>query len=227
MVKMNLEEVRTQTADINSYCRDLRAGADNLNSVALAIGLEIGISGKTGDSIKSYLSSIYPALAKAMILYADSIEEANKAYVDGYVSMCGGKSLDSEVLEKQITSYNTSIQRLELSKSSQERWYRDQDIATKGAIRGEYQEYMNSLNSSIATNEKERGKLQEKLEKLLTFNGQSPAYFSIVEETKNLMNEGLSLLGGDVSSGKIGTGSWNGQGFTKIETNWQKRVYET
>lgn len=227
MVKMNLGEVRTQTADIKSYCRALREGANNLNSVASAIGLEIGISGKTGNSIKSYLSSMYPALAKTMIMHADGIEEANQAYVDGYVSMCGGKSLDSEVLEKQIASYDSSIQSLESSKASQEQWYRGQDIATKGAIREEYQEYINSLASSIATNEKERGKLKEKLDKLLTFNGQSSAYFSITEETKGLMNEGLSLLGGDISTGKIGTGSWNGQGFTKIETNWQTRVHET
>ncbi|MFC0234506.1 hypothetical protein ACFFIF_10930 [Vagococcus entomophilus] len=37
-------------------------------------------------------------------------------------------------------------------------------------------------------------------------------------------NEGLQLLGGDPSTGKIGAGSWNGHGFNKVESDWQKRV---
>ncbi|MFC0234497.1 hypothetical protein ACFFIF_10885 [Vagococcus entomophilus] len=224
MVKMNLGEVRTQTQQIKSYCQSLREGAENLNTVASAFGLEVGISGTTGDSIKSYLSSMYPTLAKAMVMHADSVEEANQAYVDGYVSMCGGKSLDSDELQKQIDQKNNMIKSLESSKMSQETWYRGIDIAMQQAIRYDYQEGINSLNDSISTNEKEQDIIQKKLDKLIAFNGKSPSYFAGTEESKNLMNEGLQLLGGDPSTGKIGAGSWNGHGFNKVESNWQNRV---
>jgi hypothetical protein len=59
---------------------------------------------------------------------------------------------------------------------------------------------------------------------LLAFDAQSTNYFSGVSESEALLNEGLTLLGGDPATGKVGAGSWNGQGFTPIVTDWQQRV---
>lgn len=224
MVKMEISEVRTQTEAVKAYCQSLKEGADNLKLVTEGLVLELGIGGATGNSIKAYLSSMYPTLAKAMLLHAQSIEEANQAYVDGYVSLCGEKSLDSDVLEKQIDGYNTSIEHLATSKENQEKWYNKQDLAMQQVIQFDYRETINGLAASIATNEAERAKIQAKLDKLLEFNGQSSSYFSSVSESANLMDEGLKLLGGDPSTGEIGTGSWNGKGFTLPAGDWRSRV---
>ncbi|MGX7417197.1 hypothetical protein ACWOFR_00180 [Carnobacterium gallinarum] len=226
MVKMELSEIRTQTADINSYCQSLKEGANHLHFATEGLILELGIGGTAGNSIKSYLSSMYPALAKAMLLHAQSIEEANQAYVDGYISLCGEKSLDSEVLEKQIGDYNASIQSLATSKENQESWYRSQDVVMQQAIQVDYREVMSGLTSSIATNEVERAKIQEKLDNLLAFNGNSASYFNSVSESASLMDEGLKILGGDPSTGEIGAGSWNGAGFSLPAGDWRTRVNE-
>ncbi len=226
MVKMEVSEVRTQTADIKAYCQSLKDGANQLNIVAQGLTLEVGISGTAGDSIKGYLSTMYPSLAKTMTLHAESLEEANQAYLDGYTETCGGKSLDSEVLEAQIKGYNTSIDRLATSKENQITFYTGLPFAMQQLVRDDYKTAIDGLASSIATNETERAKIQEKLEKLLEFDAKSSSYFSGVSESANLMNEGLQALGGDPATGTLGAGNWNGNGFNRPLGDWQKRANE-
>jgi hypothetical protein len=91
-------------------------------------------------------------------------------------------------------------------------------------LRYDYEESQRILSNSIRQNDKERAIFKQKLEALLTFDAQSPGYFSGVGESEALLNEGLTLLGGDPATGKVGAGSWNGQGFTPIMSDWQQRV---
>jgi hypothetical protein len=134
MVKMNLEAVRTQTAQIKAYCQELRTGAEQLQTTASAVALDPGISGATGDSVKNYLSSMYPAIGRAIILHADRIETANQAYLDGYIATCGDMSLDSEDLEEFIAKYDRLIDQFVESKESQEQWYRSLDLELQELI---------------------------------------------------------------------------------------------
>jgi hypothetical protein len=91
-------------------------------------------------------------------------------------------------------------------------------------LRYDYEESQRVLSNSITQNDKERAIFKQKLEALLAFDAQSPGYFSGVGESEALLNEGLTLLGGDPATGKVGAGSWNGQGFTPIVSDWQQRV---
>jgi guanyl-specific ribonuclease Sa len=91
-------------------------------------------------------------------------------------------------------------------------------------LRYDYEESQRILSNSIMQNDKERAIFKQKLEALLAFDAQSPGYFSGVGESEALLNEGLILLGGDPATGKVGAGSWNGQGFTPIVSDWQQRV---
>jgi hypothetical protein len=91
-------------------------------------------------------------------------------------------------------------------------------------LRYDYEESQRVLSNSITQNDKERAIFKQKLEALLAFDAQSPGYFSGVGESEALLNEGLTLLGGDPATGKVGAGSWNGQGFTPIMSDWQQRV---
>jgi hypothetical protein len=91
-------------------------------------------------------------------------------------------------------------------------------------LRYDYEESQRVLSNSITQNDKERAIFKQKLEALLAFDAQSPGYFSGVSESEALLNEGLTLLGGDPATGKVGAGSWNGQGFTPIVSDWQQRV---
>jgi hypothetical protein len=91
-------------------------------------------------------------------------------------------------------------------------------------LRYDYEESQRILSNSISQNEKERAIFKQKLEVLLTFDAQSLSYFTGVSESEALLNEGLTLLGGDPATGKVGAGSWNGQGFTPIMSDWQQRV---
>lgn len=91
-------------------------------------------------------------------------------------------------------------------------------------LRYDYEESQKILSNSIMQNDKERAIFKQKLEALLTFDAQSLSYFTGVGESEALLNEGLTLLGGDPATGKVGAGSWNGQGFTPIVSDWQQRV---
>lgn len=93
MVKVNVGALQTQVNEAKAYCVSLRNAAISLSNVTGKMGLEVGISGATGDSIKNYIGSTYPALSKAFALHAENFEQANQVYSDGYMDKCEGVSL--------------------------------------------------------------------------------------------------------------------------------------
>lgn len=219
MVKMIIGEVQTQSEQIKSFGSSYSAALEAVSSATQAIAFATGMSGKGMDSIKNYLSSAYPALCKAAIMYSESMVQANEAYVKGYTSECGSEDLDSEELEQQIQEINhligefqSSIDNLERTKNS----LSDKQLDTLGSF---FQGMSATLSGGLARNEAKKKKLEEKLEKFLNFCGKSTSYFEGVSDT--LLTSGMTALGVD-SSGNIGTGSWNGNGFSLKDTSWIK-----
>ncbi|WP_208929192.1 hypothetical protein [Enterococcus rotai] len=223
MVKMVIGEVQTQTEQIKSYGKTYSQALESVSTATQGIQLAVGMSGEEMDAIKSYLSSVYPALCKAAILHSEAVVQANEQYVEAYISQCGSEDLDSEELQEQIDEADKLIQGFQSSKDSYARAKRnlsDDKDKLMGMI---FQAAINSMDAGITRNQAKKAKIEEKLQKFLAFCDQSTSYFDGLNDTGNLLAKGMQALGAN-GNGSIGPGSWNGKGFSLNDTSWIKDV---
>lgn len=223
VVKMVIGEVQTQTEQIKSYAKTYSQALESVSTATQGIQLAVGMSGEGMDAIKSYLSSVYPALCKAAILHSEAVVQANEQYVEAYISQCGSEDLDSEELQEQIDEADKLIQGFQSSKDSYARAKRnlsDDKDKLMGMI---FQAAINSMDSGITRNQAKKAKIEEKLQKFLAFCDQSTSYFDGLNDTGNLLTKGMQALGMN-GDGSIGPGSWNGKGFSLNDTSWIKDV---
>lgn len=223
MVKMVIGEVQTQTDQIKAFGQSYSQALEAVSSATQGIQLAVGMSGEGMDAIKGYISSVYPTICKAAILHSEATVKANENYLKGYISQCGSEDLDSEELKAQIVEVDCLIQSYQTSKDSYEEAKRnltDDEDKLVGMI---FQAVISSMEAGITRNQAIKTKLEEKLEKFLTFDKQSQSYFTGLDDTGNLLATGMEDLGAN-ANGSVGVGSWNGKGFTLKERPWIKGV---
>ncbi|GGC96626.1 hypothetical protein [Enterococcus wangshanyuanii] len=175
MVKMIIGEVQTQTEEIKAFGKSYSQALDAVSTATQGIQLAVGLSGAGMESIKGYLSTVYPALCKAAIMHSEAVVQSNEQYVQGYLSTCGSEDLDSEELQAQIDEANALIQDFQRSKENyaqQKRSLSDEKEQLLGAV---FQAAIASMDAGITRNQAKKAKIQEKLEKFLDFCGQSTA----------------------------------------------------
>lgn len=223
MVKMVIGEVQTQTEQIKSYAKTYSQALESVSTATQGIQLAVGMSGEGMDAIKSYLSSVYPALCKAAILHSEAVVQANEQYVEAYISQCGSEDLDSEELQEQINEADKLIQGFQSSKDSYTQAKQnlsDDKDKLMGMI---FQAAITIMDAGITRNQAKKAKIEEKLQKFLAFCDQSTSYFDGLSDTGNLLSKGMQALGVN-GNGSIGPGSWNGKGFSLKDTSWMKDV---
>lgn len=223
MVKMVIGEVQTQTEQIKSYAKTYSQALESVSTATQGIQLAVGMSGEGMDAIKSYLSSVYPALCKAAILHSEAVVQANEQYVEAYISQCGSEDLDSEELQEQINEADKLIQEFQSSKDSYTQAKQnlsDDKDKLMGMI---FQAAITIMDAGITRNQAKKAKIEEKLQKFLAFCDQSTSYFDGLSDTRNLLSKGMQALGVN-GNGSIGPGSWNGKGFSLKDTSWMKDV---
>ncbi|MGX7151138.1 T7SS effector LXG polymorphic toxin [Enterococcus ureasiticus] len=223
MVKMVIGEVKTQTEQIKSYAKTYSQALESVSAATQGIQLAVGMSGEGMDAIKSYLSSVYPALCKAAILHSEAVVQANEQYLEAYVSQCGSEDLDSEELQDQINEANRLIQGFQSSKDSFAQAKRNLSEDNSKLLGMIFQAAMNSMDAGITRNQAKKAKIEEKLQKFLAFCDQSTSYFDGLNDTGSLLAKGMQALGVN-GGGSIGPGSWNGKGFSLKDTSWIKDV---
>ncbi|WYJ87672.1 hypothetical protein A5866_002796 [Enterococcus sp. 12C11_DIV0727] len=223
MVKMVIGEVQTQTEQIKAFGKTYSQALDSVSSATQGILLTVGMSGEGMDAIKSYISSVYPALCKAAILHSEATVEANDQYLSDYTSQCGGEDLDSEELQEQINEANQLIQGFQSSKDSFAQAKRNLSEDNSKLMGMIFQAAINSMDAGITRNQAKKAKIEEKLRKFLAFSDNSTSYFDGLEGSESLLTKGMQALGVD-GSGNIGVGSWNGKGFSVKDTSWMTDV---
>ncbi|MET3557908.1 hypothetical protein ABID29_001020 [Streptococcus rupicaprae] len=190
-----------------------RVSAYHTSLTALAaFSGEGNLKGKAYDSAKQFAGSVLVPLLQGGILLSEEISRATKGLPEEYRSRVSSEDLDSEVLEAQIQSYDASIAqtqsliRSELSKDSME----DSDLI-----------YLQKLYHRQV---QARNKLQEKLDKLLAFDGYSPSLFNSISALEGAVNDGLAVVTGSFSgfSGSFSLPSNMGWAKT-IGSQWQVR----
>ncbi|WP_429949010.1 hypothetical protein IGJ55_002456 [Enterococcus sp. AZ170] len=223
VVKMVIGEVQTQTEQIKSYAKTYSQALESVSTATQGIQLAVGMSGEGMDAIKSYLSSVYPALCKAAILHSEAVVQANEQYVEAYISQCGSEDLDSEELQEQINEADKLIQGFQSSKDSYTQAKQnlsDDKDKLMGMI---FQAAITIMDAGITRNQAKKAKIEGKLQKFLAFCDQSTSYFDGLSDTGNLLSKGMQALGVN-GNGSIGPGSWNGKGFSLKDTSWMKDV---
>ncbi|MGG5342306.1 hypothetical protein [Enterococcus sp. AZ192] len=223
MVKMVIGEVQTQTEEIKAFGQAYSQALDAVSSATQGIQLAVGLNGSGMDSIKGYLSTVYPALCKAAIMHSEAVVQANEQYVQGYLSKCGSEDLDSDELQAQIDEADALIQGFQHSKDSyaqQKRSLSEEKEKVLGAV---FQAAITSMDAGIARNQAKKAKIQEKLDKFLDFCGQSTSYFTGINDTGSLVAKGMQALGVS-EKGHVGPGAWNGKGFSLSDRTWINNV---
>lgn len=223
MVKMVIGEVQTQTEEIKAFGQAYSQALDAVSSATQGIQLAVGLNGSGMDSIKGYLSTVYPALCKAAIMHSEAVVQANEQYVQGYLSKCGSEDLDSDELQAQIDKADALIQGFQSSKDNyaqQKRSLSEEKEKILGAV---FQAAIASMDAGIARNQAKKAKIQEKLDKFLDFCGQSTSYFTGINDTGSLVAKGMQALGVS-EKGHVGPGAWNGKGFSLSDRTWINNV---
>lgn len=223
MVKMIIGEVQTQTEEIKAFGQSYSQALNAVSTATQGIQLAVGLSGAGMESIKGYLSTVYPALCKAAIMHSEAVVQANERYVQGYLSTCGSEDLDSEELQAQIDEANALIQGFQSSKENyaqQKRGLSDEKEQLLGAV---FQAAIASMDAGITRNQAKKAKIQEKLDIFLDFCGQSTSYFTGINDTGSLVAKGMQALGVS-EKGHVGPGAWNGKGFSLADRTWINEV---
>ena len=214
MVKMSLGNSTSQgssTSSISSSRISAYNGAiSSLNSFIGASNLQ----GNAYSSAKSYASTVLIPLIQGAILLSEAVSNAVTTFPNRYTSEVAGESLDSEVLEAQIATYQAAYDRSSAWLTSE----MSKKVLNESSILRAQQ--------SMARNLGKVTELQEKLDKLMAFNASSPSLFDEISGLYSAVSQGLSQVSNSFSSYN-GTFSLPSQEelawTTTITTAWEER----
>ncbi|GGC96378.1 T7SS effector LXG polymorphic toxin [Enterococcus wangshanyuanii] len=206
-------EVQSQTTSVASMCTDY---ISNMESIKAALGTFVSdteLKGAAYSSAKNYFSQVYTPLANGIILVCESIKSAHEKFINQYLSDVDGNSLQSEILEQQIRTAQSTIdtmttELLNISKNPES--------------------YRPGLSHSIDINQRMQKSLQEKLNKLLAFDGSSTTIFSEVNSALSNVQQGLAQAssgnGWDATTGTFTTAKLNMDWANSITIAYADRV---
>ncbi|NQM14681.1 hypothetical protein HO422_11515, partial [Streptococcus suis] len=145
------------------------------------------LSGNAYDNAKAYATGILVPLMQGGILLSQGIAKAAAKLPADYVSEVAPESLDSDVLEEQISLQKTLLASAEAQFKSASKL---KDPIAKQETQLRAGQSMARLNAKI-------NELEEKLEKLLAFDGASAKIFSELADLKQAVDQGLAMVMSD------------------------------
>ncbi|MGC6768820.1 T7SS effector LXG polymorphic toxin [Enterococcus sp. LJL51] len=192
------EQTNVAVTLANEYIQDAGLLKDAMNAY-----LNAPLSGKTYDSARRYFMAVYPPLSNALILAAESLSEAHQKYPAKFQEIVGGGDIEEDRLRDQIQqgqsllrSYANVMDKLEEQNLYLERCYM-------------------SVQGSIA-------KLEERLQKLYTFDSVSAGIFTEAEANIENLERAIAAL----NKG----GAWNPASgtfdVTRLDMTWVKPIQE-
>lgn len=210
-----IPEVQGQKTSVESMCTDYIANMESIKGALAEFIADTELKGSAYSSAKSYFSQVYLPLANGIILVCESIKSAHEKFVSQYLSDVDGNSLQSDILEEQIRAMQNTIDDLTTELSN----------ITKNP-----EGFRPGLAHSIGVNQSAKQVLQEKLNKLLVFDGSSATIFSEINSALSSVQQGMAQAtsgnGWDANTGTFSTTKLNMQWAKPIGTSWEKREKE-
>lgn len=200
-------EVQTQTNGVKSNCQRYISGLEAVKSAVQTFVDDTQLTGDTYRSAKSYFAQSYIPLSNGLIMLCEALGQAHEEFVSRYLSEVDSNDLQSELLEEQIRQLDTMIYGMmhELKACSNE------DFEAKAGI----QKY-------LASQRELKQELQERLNKLRTFDGTSAAIFSTIDSLASIVQQGLA----EVASGKAWSASTGTFSANRLSMDWSKSLQE-
>ncbi|EAG1709571.1 hypothetical protein BBW87_03005 [Listeria monocytogenes] len=183
-IDMHVSNSQNQAASVSTMCKQQIEGYE---SVQIAINDFVlnapFLTGKAYDSAKAYYSSVLFPLARGGVLLSEAVEQAVKKFPENYIIQVDSGNLKQSELEEKIQQANQLLNqaeniRAELMSADTPMFIKTFQLASNTMLIGIYSNVKNDL--------------EEKLQKLLTFNASSPSIFSEINVLQQAVNQGLS-----------------------------------
>ncbi|WP_375180222.1 hypothetical protein [Enterococcus rotai] len=178
-IDMYLGQARGQASSVKSACSQLAQGYTSLmqsNQQFMSAG---ELSSKGYDSAKEFFAAVIQPLVQGAEVGADMTAEACQKFVDQYTSEVDSIDLKSDDLERRIRQINTSILNMESI---------NRGLPKLPPGTNPLEQANRRIIESLETTKRD---LEQKLEKLMTFNGTSPAIFDGVNSFYSTLSQGL------------------------------------
>ncbi|EOI02729.1 hypothetical protein UAY_00976 [Enterococcus moraviensis ATCC BAA-383] len=178
-IDMYLGQARSQASSVKSACSQLAQGYTSLmqsNQQFMSAG---ELSSKGYDSAKEFFAAVIQPLVQGAEVGADMTAEACQKFVDQYTTEVDSIDLKSDDLERRIRQINTSILNMESI---------NRGLPKLPTGTNPLEQANRRIIESLETTKRD---LEKKLEKLMTFNGTSPAIFDGVNSFYSTLSQGL------------------------------------
>ncbi|WP_086444792.1 hypothetical protein [Candidatus Enterococcus lemimoniae] len=178
-IDMYLGQARSQASSVKNACSQLVQGYTSLmqsNQQFMSAG---ELSSKGYDSAKEFFAAVIQPLVQGAEVGADMTTEACQKFVDQYTSEVDSIDLKSDDLERRIRQINTSILNMESI---------NRGLPKLPTGTNPLEQANRRIIESLETTKRD---LEKKLEKLMTFNGTSPAIFDGVNSFYSTLSQGL------------------------------------
>ncbi|WP_314066076.1 T7SS effector LXG polymorphic toxin [uncultured Vagococcus sp.] len=225
-VDMYVSSSQSQASSVAAICRQQKQGYEQLQRAIndFVVGSP-QLQGAAYDSAKQFFSTVLIPLSKGGILLSEAVMEACQKFPEEYMAAVDSGDLRESDLREKIEQLNRQMSELsDLNDRLQSMLFRQQQ---DGALDGSIASRMSGAHSLMATYGRAKQKLQEKLDKLLEFNGRSPDIFAEIEGLKQVVKTGTGVASsswnssvGTFSIPKLDKMSW----AKDVNTLWQERL---
>ncbi|WP_314065284.1 T7SS effector LXG polymorphic toxin [uncultured Vagococcus sp.] len=191
-VDMYVSSSQSQASSVAAICRQQKQGYEQLQRAIndFVVGSP-QLQGAAYDSAKQFFNAVLMPLSKGGILLSEAVMEACQKFPEEYMASVDSGDLKESDLREKIDQLNRQMSELsDLHDRLQSMLYRQQQ---EGALDGSIASRMSGAHSLMATYGRAKQKLQEKLDKLLDFNGRSPDIFSEIDGLKQDVETGTGV----------------------------------
>ncbi|MFI3886547.1 T7SS effector LXG polymorphic toxin [Streptococcus parauberis] len=182
MVKMDLATSQTQASSTETMTSSHIQSYNDLIKSLATLSSASELKGKAYESAKSYADTVILPLLQGGILLSEEISTAMSKLPDDYSSQVAPESLDSDILDQQIQTYQSAYDR---ASDIYDRVTASDTIDMKSA---------SNLSRTMSINQTKIKELKEKRDKLIAFNGKSSSIFSEIANLKQAVEQGLALI---------------------------------
>lgn len=219
MVKMTLASSDSQASSVSSIASSRMQGYQSTMTALSSFASDTTLTGKAYASAKSYATSTLIPLLQAAILYEEDLSEAVGKIPSGYRSTehLGGEDLDSDLLEEELASLDSSITSLNSAILAVQE--ESTTLPTSSNNIGMMYGQVTSLNTR-------RTKVMNQLAALSGYDTTSASYFDGLSDISSQLSNGISTVtsamtnfNGSFPSVSSGDMTW----ASEVKSRWNKR----
>lgn len=181
-IKMDLSASNTQASSVSEASQGRVTAYESALTSIDSFSSERELKGQAYDSAQTYAKGMFMPLFQAAMLFEEGLTESVNNLPSRYTNEVSSESLDQDTLQSQIDAYDQAIvaQQSALDEA-------DKRIGVSVTTK-------ESIQSSIDMIQSKRDNLQQKLDKLITFDANSPSIFDSVDSLKSALSQALTLM---------------------------------